>query len=292
MNNLKNTKKIYDQITPPSHLTDMIQETINSIPSPSRKKYNFKPLITIGLSLSTIFIILINTSPVLAANLAEFPILNQLVKVLSFNSYEKSDISKKIYVRVPSLQNTGNSELENKINNEISKRIDSSITQSEEFAKELYNTYVEAGYKDSEIEPLLVKIDYTTTFYNERYLSFIITKYENIPYSTVVKEQYYYNLDLQTGKEITLQDLFGNDYLNKIDTDIKKQIELKENEDENTIFFDDVNSFKTIKNKERFYINADGQVVIVFDRYEIAPGYMGSPEFIINLPMELKLNES
>ena len=47
-----------------------------------------------------------------------------------------------------------------------------------------------------------------------------------------------------------------------------------------------------LENEEKFYINEQGQVVISFDRYEIAPGYMGYPEFIINLPMEMNLNET
>ena len=31
----------------------------------------------------------------------------------------------------------------------------------------------------------------------------------------------------------------------------------------------------------RIYIDEAGQLVIVFDEYEVAPGYMGVPEFII-----------
>ncbi len=58
------------------------------------------------------------------------------------------------------------------------------------------------------------------------------------------------------------------------------------------LFFDEINIFEVLENEEKFYINEQGQVVISFDRYEIAPGYMGYPEFIINLPMEMNLNET
>ena len=34
-----------------------------------------------------------------------------------------------------------------------------------------------------------------------------------------------------------------------------------------------------------FYINDENQLVIVFDEYEVAPGSMGTPEFVI--PTEL-----
>ena len=39
--------------------------------------------------------------------------------------------------------------------------------------------------------------------------------------------------------------------------------------------------FKSISSEQNFYINSQNQLVIVFDEYEVAPGSMGMPEFII-----------
>ena len=292
MNKLKNTKKIYDQIVVPDNLSEIIQQTVNETSPPRSTRHFFKLLVPLTLAMTTVFVILLNTSPVLASNLSDIPLLTQIVKVLTFRNYQTMDEMKNIYVRIPVLENTGNNELEDRINYEIKKQIDFSVSKSEQLAKELYDTYIQAGYKPSQIEPLLVEVDYQTTFYNDRYLSFIIKKYENIPYSTVDKEQYYYNVDLQTGGHITLRTLFGPDYLTKVGTEIYKQIESKKKEDENMLFFDEINIFEVLENEEKFYINEQGQVVISFDRYEIAPGYMGYPEFIINLPMEMNLNET
>ena len=292
MNKLKNTKKIYDQIEVPDNLSEIIQQTVNETSPPRSTRHFFKLLVPLTLAMTTVFVILLNTSPVLASNLSDIPLFTQIVKVLTFRNYQTMDEMKNIYVRIPVLENTGNNELEDRINYEIKKQIDFSVSKSEQLAKELYDTYIQAGYKPSQIEPLLVEVDYQTTFYNDRYLSFIIKKYENIPYSTVDKEQYYYNVDLQTGGHITLRTLFGPDYLTKVGTEIYKQIESKKKEDENMLFFDEINIFEVLENEEKFYINEQGQVVISFDRYEIAPGYMGYPEFIINLPMEMNLNET
>lgn len=292
MNKLKNTKKIYDQIEVPDNLSEIIQQTVNETSPPRSTRHFFKLLVPLTLAMTTVFVILLNTSPVLASNLSDIPLLTQIIKVLTFRNYQTIDEMKNIYVRIPVLENTGNNELEDRINYEIKKQIDFSVSKSEQLAKELYDTYIQAGYKPSQIEPLLVEVDYQTTFYNDRYLSFIIKKYENIPYSTVDKEQYYYNVDLQTGGHITLRTLFGPDYLTKVGTEIYKQIESKKKEDGNMLFFDEINIFEVLENEEKFYINEQGQVVISFDRYEIAPGYMGYPEFIINLPMEMNLNET
>ena len=40
--------------------------------------------------------------------------------------------------------------------------------------------------------------------------------------------------------------------------------------------------FVTLDDKHNFYWDKDGNLVIVFDKYEVAPGSMGTPEFVIN----------
>ena len=40
-------------------------------------------------------------------------------------------------------------------------------------------------------------------------------------------------------------------------------------------------NFQSIKDDQNFYFNKDGQLVISFDEYEVAPGYMGAVEFTI-----------
>lgn len=39
--------------------------------------------------------------------------------------------------------------------------------------------------------------------------------------------------------------------------------------------------FKGISENQNFYINDANQIVVVFDKYKIAPGSSGEPEFII-----------
>lgn len=57
-------------------------------------------------------------------------------------------------------------------------------------------------------------------------------------------------------------------------------------EDETQIYFVDTdmpdNDFQQIAAEQSFYYNQEGQLVIAFNEYEVAPGYMGCPQFIIN----------
>lgn len=98
----------------------------------------------------------------------------------------------------------------------------------------------------------------------------------------------YYNLDKETGKYVHLADLFpkGYDYVTAISEDIKAQMMQRMAEDENQSYF--INSdmpeedFQQIAPDQQFYVNQDGQLVIVFNEYEVAPGSMGCPQFILD----------
>ena len=57
------------------------------------------------------------------------------------------------------------------------------------------------------------------------------------------------------------------------------------NEEEGGMFFlaedGEIDGFDKISENQKFYINNDGKIVICFDKYEIAAGAQGSPEFVL-----------
>ena len=96
-----------------------------------------------------------------------------------------------------------------------------------------------------------------------------------------------YNIDKKTGKMITLKDLFheGSDYKKRISDSIKEQMRAQMKKDSSkTYFLDDDQpewDFKQIKDDADFYISDNGELTFVFDKYEVAPGYMGLVEFSV-----------
>ena len=58
-------------------------------------------------------------------------------------------------------------------------------------------------------------------------------------------------------------------------------------EDENNIYWvegiqeENIDLFEKIAENQNFYISEEGKLVISFDKYEVAPGYMGVIEFTI-----------
>lgn len=100
--------------------------------------------------------------------------------------------------------------------------------------------------------------------------------------------QYYYHIDKTTGEIASLKNLFkeGADYIDPISENIKEQMRKEMQADESKIYWIDseediVEQFEAIKEDQNFYLNKDGQIVICFDEYEVAPGYMGLVEFAV-----------
>lgn len=98
----------------------------------------------------------------------------------------------------------------------------------------------------------------------------------------------FYTIDKQTGNVVALADLFaeGSDYISVISENIKTQMREQMVADEGVIYFlDDEDmpefNFQSITEQTNFYFNESGELVIAFDEYEVAPGYMGAPEFVI-----------
>lgn len=98
----------------------------------------------------------------------------------------------------------------------------------------------------------------------------------------------FYTIDKQTGNVVALSDLFaeGSDYISVISENIKTQMREQMVADEGVIYFlDDEDmpefNFQSITEQTNFYFNESGELVIAFDEYEVAPGSMGAPEFVI-----------
>lgn len=98
----------------------------------------------------------------------------------------------------------------------------------------------------------------------------------------------YFMLDMRTGKVMELADLFtqDSDYVSVISSEILRQMTEKVNAGEADYFipggiWHESDWFKAIAPDQNFYLNNDNQLVIVFEKYEVAPGKEGVPEFTI-----------
>ena len=149
----------------------------------------------------------------------------------------------------------------------------------EELIRQFEDTLSEEGYHGLHVSQEVVTDN--TQYYTVK-LSVLETE------ASGYEHNQFYTIDKQTGNVVTLADLFaeGSDYLTVISENIKNQMREQMAADEGVIYFlDDEDmpefNFQGITEQTNFYFNEKGELVIAFDEYEVAPGYMGAPEFVI-----------
>ena len=225
------------------------------------------------------FVLLVNGSPSFAQAVYEVPVLGSLARIFTVTEYTINDKERVIDVRLPALENTGHTDLEQQINPEISTRIQAVIDAAEARARETKEAYVATGGDPDDYMPVIIDVDYEVKCQNEQYLSFVVTETETR--ASAYTEFYTYNIDLETGKELSLRDLLGPNWMETVNAQVAEQIAERAQDPDNIYWTEEQGGFQGIEEDQPFYLNADGLPVVVFEKYEIAPGSMGSQEFVI-----------
>ncbi|KQL40819.1 anti-sigma factor [Bacillus sp. FJAT-25509] len=248
---------------------------------PMKKKKNHTKLYS-ALSvaaIATIFVTGVNTNQSFASTVSKVPVLNHLVKVVTFHEFTVNEDQSKANITVPKVTGLKDKKLENSLNDKYlaqGKELFESFKKEVQYSKSVGGAHlgIKSGYE--------VKTD------NDQILS--IKRYE-VSTSNGFSATQFDTIDKQNNILITLPSLFKNDdYISIISENIKKQmIERYKADKENTYYWvegipTDMNSdnlFQKIKKEQNFYINDDGKLVIYFDKYEVSPGAYGESDFII-----------
>lgn len=272
-------KKEYESIKIPENLSEVVDSAIaKGLNNPKKYWTVSKTITSIAAVFCIVFITMLNTNKMFATAMNKMPILGKICRVFTFQEYNIQDKTKVIKVRMPQIENAGNNELENRINMEISKIINEEVKNATLRAEEYFEAFVATGGKEEEFMPIDVEFDYEIKSSNEKYVSFLVTKFETL--ASAYQEQYFYNIDLENGRILTLKDCFGSDYKNIVMQGVNKGIS-KLDEDRKQFLFDDIKIEDLITTNSAFYINEKNEIVVVFNKYEIAAGAAGIFEFPI-----------
>ncbi|KYH31776.1 anti-sigma-V factor RsiV [Clostridium tepidiprofundi DSM 19306] len=282
-NKIKELVKKYKSVEIPSELNNIVKETIEMASVERNKKRSNRKKVgavaaTVAISTGMLFAG-VNLNKTFAQNVGSVPVIGKIAKLFTFRDYKIHTDTLNGEIKIPAIDELKDDNLKKKINDEINKKVQEKIKEAKENAEDYKKAFLETGGKEEDFHPVSVKVGYDLKCSNENILSFTVYEYQTI--ASAYSEIYYYNIDLKNNKMITLKDMLGEDYKDICNKSIRKQIEERKKNPDNS-FFDGDMGFNGIKDDQKFYINKDGKVVIVFDKYEIAPGYMGVQEFIID----------
>lgn len=299
MKNFKDAKNIYDHIVVPEELNQRLSGILEENTKTAKKKVSRKRRLIFEMgAMAAGFVFLfgigLNANSSFAQSMQEIPVIGSIARVLTIRSYHSTYDTTTTDLEIPEIQ------ISDQDNPEVTKAITDINSQIDHIVAEYTNTQKQniAEYKEAflatggteeewEQRPIEVSVSYNIKCQNDDYLSLELLA--ETFYVHANQERYFYNLDLNTGKELTLADFLGenayeyaSDYVYQ---EIKKQVEA-DTEDELCYWGFEHGSdieYPGVTEKTPFYLNQNGNLVISFPKYEVAPGYMGTPEFEIPL---------
>lgn len=243
---------------------------------------------TIGWAAAAAALVLVivpNTSAEAAYAMEQIPILGDVIRAVTIRNYqyESEDYSADIQ-EVKLEQGNGETAVgteEDRLEGSI-QTINESIEEMTDRLVARFEEQVEQGEGHSSIYADHEVVTNTDTWFT---LRIDVTEIA----ASGFQYQYYYHIDKTTGEIASLKNLFkeGADYITPISENIKKQMREEMRADESKMYWIDsedeiIEDFETIKEDQNFYLNEEGQIVICFDEYEVAPGYMGLVEFAVD----------
>ena len=283
MANLKNAMRKmraqYESQNAPDELHQRLQTLISENARPPKRRAAIIWLRRIGGSAAAAMLALciaVNASPDAAALLADIPVLGQVVRIFSFREYQDSQNGIELKLSSPHISGLGDSEAEERINTLFDEYADKIIAQYEA------DVAAVAGKEEGHIS---ISSSYSVPVDSDRQLTVAIDT--TIVMASSQQCTTYYNIDKQTGELVPLSGLFkdGADYVTVISDEIKRQMRAQMDADDDVYYWLDSDvedwNFTSIAQDQQYYVNENGELVISFDKYDIAPGYMGSVSFTI-----------
>lgn len=274
-NQLNNLKEEYLGQEIPKELKGLVESSIKKAKKENRSQHYFR--FTSGvLSAAAAFVLIVNISPDVAYAMENIPFVGSITKAVTFRNYSKTDQNMNIQMTIPHIDGIENSQLEEQLNGHI-----------EQYTAQIQQAYEKEVAETSGLPFGAYDTDYQILTDSSRYFSMRIDT--TVTKGSAAQFSNFFTIDKQTGEILSLSDLFKDktDYLDLISRDILKQMAHQIQTDDNISYFigdgwSDDETFKQIKPDQNFYITTDGHLVIAFDEYEAAPGYMGMPEFTIS----------
>lgn len=247
-----------------------------------KKTILFRKRLTAAAAVVAVAIILPNTNASVAMAMENIPVIGGLFKVVTFRNYEYDDGHRSVKVDVPQL---AMEESQDMAAPQAMAGIDELNKNVEEYTNMLIEKFeaeaetIGEGYQG-------LDITYDVVMDTADWFTLKIDVLET--QASGYEQHKYYHIDKRTGNIATLKDLFidNADYVSPISEEIKRQMRENMAKDENLIYFLDSEitpeeDFVQIQPEQNFYFNENGDIVIAFDECEVAPGYMGSLEFVI-----------
>lgn len=304
MKELEEARREYENIPISDRLSETVNEAIrkgemNMQGNGTKKRNIWKVPVGIVAAAACVLVIGLNTSEAFGNTMSEIPVIGKICKILTIRNYETETKDENINTTINkpefSVDNTQGADEERVLTAEeiaarVNKEIDAKITAYTEDAtrrmKEYKEAFLATGGTEEEwlARDIDIMVDYEIKSQTEDVLSFAMNYFEG--WASAYGQTDFYNISMTDGHDITLAELLGENYAAIIEESVRTQAAEQVKADESLVYWlGTENEYligeENVFESPKFYINEEGNVVVVFEKYTIAPGYMGAREFVI-----------
>lgn len=270
----------YRNIPVPDDMKEKLKKTVRS----ARRASRFYIPAVVAAAMLTL-VILPNMGAGVAYAMGNLPVVGKLFQAVTFRDYQYEDGRFSANVQIPQIVlNDLDVEAENPaVRSELDETIRQVNFDIEKVTEELVAEFEASAALGESYGGLEIHHEIVTD--NEQYFSLKLFIYRGA--GSGMQSYKIYTIDKLSGKQIQLKDLFveGSDFNTILSEDIQEQMRDIMAKDKGKVYWIDQENpemnWKGLIEEQNFYFNAEGNLVIVFDEYEIAPGYMGAQEFVV-----------
>ena len=260
----------------PQQVHRQIEQTLESLPEKKeRRRIVMMPrgLAVAAAILLLMLVLLPNVSVAYAQAVEKIPVIGDLVQIFTVRNYFYSDGHHELDAEIPEVNDSDHAQISDLIN----KNVD-----------ELTNAVIQKFYQELEITGGTgygsIYIDYETVTNTEEWFTLKLTVSELAASSNTYLR--FYHIDRVNGTYVTFGDLFRTEDFQAIEELGKEQMRLERESDEDAVYWFEKTelgqSIPALEEEQNFYFNGNGDLVVVYNQYEVGPGSMGCPEITIS----------
>lgn len=218
--------------------------------------------------------VLVNTSPVVANAMEQIPVIGSIARVVTFRTYENKTNHFEANIKVPQIAQDSTAPAALEANKSI-----------EDYAAQLIAMYENNLAETNGEEYYGLESTYEVVADTRQYLSIRINTSQTM--ASEVQYVKVFTIDKTTGQVVSLRQALSEDpaRLQAVSDNIREQMEAQMQANPEIVYFLHMdlpeNNFTGLTGEESYYRDPDGNLVVLFDEYEVAPGYMGVVEFTV-----------
>ena len=255
----------------PDQVHDRLEQLLTSLPekekirSVSRIPHTLTRVLATAACLLLVFLVVLpNVSVTYASAMERVPILRSIVHVVTIRNYFYEDGLRTLEAEIPMVDDMSSPAASGQLNMDV---------------KELTDAAIGKFYDDLELfgngSSGSMYLNYEVMTNTERWFTLKISVLEVAGSGN--EQCYYYHIDRSTGQYVTFGDLFNQEARDALEKLVEQQLVPPYWTEEQA----EQEHFWALADDQCFYFADDGTLKLVYQEYEIGPGYLGCPEISV-----------